>query len=56
MSTKWTEKDVLEHAQALRSPFENVNHKPSSPDSVLQAIKARGVSRQPVPKVGEEMA
>ncbi len=43
MPTKWTEQDVMEHAQELRSPFETQRpNKLPNPQQVRAAIQARG--------------
>lgn len=58
MPTKWTEKDVLEHAKELRSPFETLHGKSKQPNpqDVLQAIRDRGNGNKglPVSKVVKE--
>lgn len=50
MAIKWTEKDVMQHAKELRSPFENVV-KPGtgSPQGVLKAIRDRGNGNKKLP-------
>lgn len=42
--TKWDEKDVMEHAKNLKSPFDTLGTKSRipSPGSVLEAMRARG--------------
>jgi len=56
MPTKWTEKDVLEHARELKSPFDVNQRKQPSPDLVLKAIRGRGNGNKglPLPKVVKE--
>lgn len=46
---KWTEKDVLEHAKELRSPFEKNQSKLPSPQGVLKAIRDRGNGNRGLP-------
>jgi len=47
---KWTEKDVLEHARELRSPFEKVASPHSTnPEAVLKAIRDRGNGNRTLP-------
>jgi hypothetical protein len=52
MATKWTVKDVLQHARELKSPFESLKPK-LNPNEVLKGIRDRGNGnlRRPVPKV-----
>ena len=51
MATKWTEKDVMEHARELRSPFETlaVGTKQPNPQEVLQKLKDRGNGGRELP-------
>ena len=44
MPTNWTEKDVMEHARELKSPFESLQpqRRLPNPEQVEQAIRARG--------------
>ena len=51
MATKWTEKDVMKHAQELRSPFEtlNANSNQPNPQDVLQKIRDRGNGNKGLP-------
>uniref|UniRef100_A0A6H1ZHJ5 Uncharacterized protein n=1 Tax=viral metagenome TaxID=1070528 RepID=A0A6H1ZHJ5_9ZZZZ len=47
MTIKWTEKDVLEHAEQLKSPFEQqVNPPKVNPRDVLNKILAKGQTPQ----------
>ena len=42
MSEKWTEKDVLEHARELKSPFEELNQngkKPGGLSGMAEEVK-----------------
>ncbi len=54
--THWTEKDVMTHAQALRSPFENLAVKTNqpNPEEVLQKLKDRGNGGKGLPLLPAE--
>ncbi len=56
MATKWTEKDVMDHAQELRSPFEalGVTTNQPNPQEVLQKLKDRGNGGKGLPIPAEE--